>query len=363
MIKKSSLLSIDILRAIAALGVFSYHQHVASYLARYTHIAIIDQLDNFGAQYAVPLFFLISGYCIHLSNLKYINKGKSLPLKAYYKRRFLRIYPPYLFALIFAIATNYFTYGKSSTYEDIIVHIFSLQGFTVKYFNTINVVLWTISIEIAFYLIYPIFYYIRSKYSLNKALLFSLLITTISIIYFSFQDEVSLPQHFFVFNLWFAWCSGAYLADKFTLNPADLKKPAFILIYSGILIAFLAIRFIPNNWSIVYNQLNILIWTAPLVLLLSNENWLQKHNNLFLKAISKLGLSSYSLYLLHEPLILLKNCFAHKFLPAQLQLIWMCAGLIAIPFIAWYSFVYIEKPFAIRKKIAQQLPPPCLKSL
>jgi peptidoglycan/LPS O-acetylase OafA/YrhL len=350
-IKKSSLLSIDILRAIAALGVFSYHQHVAFFLASYTHIATIDRLDNFGAQYAVPLFFLISGYCIHLSNLKYIKESKALPLKEYYKRRFLRIYPPYLFALIFAIATNYFTYGKSSTYEDIIVHVFSLQGFTVKYFNTINVVLWTISVEIAFYLIYPIFYYIRLKYNLNKALFFSLAVTVCSIIYFSLQNQVSLPQHFCVFNLWFAWCSGAYLADKFTFNATDLKKPVFAFIYSVILIAFLAIRFIPTNWSIVYDQLNILIWTAPLVLLISNENWLQKHNNILITGLAKIGLSSYSLYLLHEPLLILKNYLAHRFLPVSLQFTGVVIGIFIIPLITWYSFKYIEKPFTVRKKV------------
>jgi peptidoglycan/LPS O-acetylase OafA/YrhL len=349
-IKKSSLLSIDILRAIAALGVFSYHQHVASYLASYSHIAIIDQLDNFGALFAVPLFFLISGYCIHLSNLKYIKENKALPLKEYYKRRFLRIYPPYLFALIFAIATNYFTYGKSSSYEDIIVHVFSLQGFTVKYFNTINVVLWTISIEIAFYLIYPVFYYIRLKYSLNKALLFSLVVTTVSIIYFSLQEKVSLPQHFCVFNLWFAWCCGAYLADKITFDPVQLKKPVFMLIYCGIVVAFIAIHFIPNNWSIVYDQLDILIWTAPLVLLISNENWLQKHNNIFITLLANIGLSSYSLYLLHEPLMVLKNYLAHRFLPTSLQFPGVIAGIFIIPLITWYSYKYVERPFTVRKK-------------
>ncbi len=351
MIKKKSLISIDILRAIAALGVFSYHQHICFLIAKYTGISGIGQIDDFGAEFAVPLFFLISGYCIHLSNLKYITEHKSLPLKEYYRRRFLRIYPPYLVALAFSISVNYFTYQNLPSLTDILVHIFVLQGFTIPYFNTINVVLWTISIEIAFYIIYPVFYYIRLKYSLNKALLFSLLISCISIGYFSTKEILPLPQHYCVFNLWFAWCSGAYLADKAAFNAADLKKSIFIALYLVIVAVFFAIHFIPNKLPIIYNQLNILIWTGPLVFITSKDGWLIKHYSLFTKLVAGIGLSSYSLYLLHEPLIALKNFLGHRFLPANLQLAGITIGIIIIPIICWYSFKYIEKPFTVRKKI------------
>lgn len=350
MIKKKPLISIDILRAIAALGVFSYHQHICFFIAKYTGITAIGQVDNFGAEFAVPLFFLISGYCIHLSNLKYIAEHKQLPLKEYYRRRFLRIYPPYLVALAFTIIVNYLTYKNLPSLTDILIHIFVLQGFTIPYFNTINLVLWTISIEIAFYLIYPVFYYIRLKYSLNKALLFSLLISCISISYFLTKETLSLPQYYCVFNLWFAWCCGAYLADKAVSNAAGLKKPIFIVLYLVIAAAFLTIRFIPNKLHIIYYQLNILIWMGPLVFITSKDGWLIKHYSLFTKIIAGIGLSSYSLYLLHEPLIALKNFLGHRFLPTNLQLAGITIGIIIIPIICWYSFKFIEKPFTVRKK-------------
>jgi peptidoglycan/LPS O-acetylase OafA/YrhL len=40
-----------------------------------------------------------------------------------------------------------------------------------------------------------------------------------------------------------------------------------------------------------------------LLFLLSKENWLKKHHNLLIKTTVNIGLSSYSIYLLHEPLI------------------------------------------------------------
>ena len=66
--------------------------------------------------------------------------------------------------------------------------------------------------------------------------------------------------------------------------------------------------------------------------------------------MAAIGLSSYSLYLLHGPLIALKNFLAHKYLPQQVQLPALVLGIFIIPLITWYSFKFIEKPFISRKK-------------
>ncbi len=349
--KKGALISIDILRAIAALGVFLYHQHIGTLIAKYTRIAAFTAIDEFGAKYAVPLFFLISGYCIHLSNIKYLRRQLGLPLKEYYKRRLLRIYPAYFIALLFAIAVNYFTYHTAASLTDIAVHLFSLQGFTNQYFNSINVVLWTISVEIAFYIIYPAFYYTRLKYSLNRALLLVLLVSTISIIFFSLKTNLLLNERFCVFNLWFAWCCGAYIADKNAFDPKGLKKPVPIVIYLIIIAGFIAIHVIPNNLPIIYDQLDILMWIGPVLFVISKEGWLNKHYNRATRILAGIGLSSYSLYLLHQPLIILKIFIVHNYLPAKFQLAGLVGGIFVIPLIAWFSFVYIEKPFTVRKAV------------
>jgi len=351
---KKSLISIDIARAIAALGVFFYHQHIGDYLAQYTKIKAFDYIDNFGAAYAVPLFFLISGYCIHLSNLKYVQLNKELPLKVYYKRRFLRIYPPYLVAVIFSILVNLLThFGSMPTLTDLFVHAFSLQGFTVQYFNTINLVLWTITIEIAFYIIYPIFYYLRLKFSLKLALLTTFIVSCLSIVYLSLQQTITLPQYYLVFNIWFSWCCGAYIADKLFFNPKAFQKLTFKIVYGLILVLFVYATFYPSHYfSIVQYQLKILIWTGPLIYLLSLEDWFARHKSWFLHIIACIGLSSYSLYLLHEPLIAIKNYLVHAYLPNEFQKAGVIIGIIFIPIIAWLSYRYIERPFMVRKKTA-----------
>jgi len=351
-----NIITIDLLRALAALGVFTYHTHAGALLARYSGLHFLAYTDALGAFYAVPLFFLISGYCIHASNIKYIKANVALPLKQYYLRRFLRIYPPYLFALLFALAVNYFASGAyKPDLIDFFVHLFSLQGFTVAYFNSINVVLWTISIELAFYAIYPLFYYVRFKYNLNYALLFTFIISCISIAYFQINGHITIAERFCVFNLWFAWCCGAFLADKKMLNPGDLKQPVYLVFYLVICVIFACLKYFPTGLFIMSDQFSILMWTAPMLFIISKENWFRKHKSLWVIRIgAAIGLSSYSLYLLHEPLIYLKNFAAHEFLPARLQMPAMILGLFIIPVITWYSFKFIEKPFISRKKPIEQ---------
>ncbi|MDB4902146.1 MAG: acyltransferase 3 [Mucilaginibacter sp.] len=355
---KTNVIAIDIARAIAAMGVFFYHQNIGNILARYTKLELFNSIDAFGAIYAVPLFFLISGYCIHLSNLKYIQLNKHLPLIEYYKRRLFRIYPAYLVAIVIAVIVRMIIrHRPMPSFSNLLVHLLCLQGFILKYFFYINLVFWTISVEMAFYIIYPLFYFIRLKRSLNSALVFAFFISTICIFYFWLQKNVSIAQYYWFGNIWFAWCSGAFIADKLFFDPKAFNKPVFKVIY--ILIAslfigglFLNVSYLPGI-GLVWYQLKILIWTGPLIYLLSKEHWFKKQESLLLKVIVCIGLSSYSLYLLHVPLILFKNYLVYAFLPPEFQLAGLILGVIMIPFIAWFSYCLIEKPFIIKKAVAK----------
>lgn len=345
------IIAIDLLRALAALGVFYFHNHSGTLLVKYSGIPFLGFTDALGAIYAVPLFFLISGYCIHASNIKYLKANRSLPLKEYYRRRFLRIYPPYFVALVFAVAVNYIVLDNYhlTTYDGII-HLFSLQGFTTPYFNTINLVLWTISVELAFYAIYPVFYYIRFKYNLNYALGLTFIVSCLSIAYFMLKGNYSAPGRFCVFNLWFAWCAGAYLADKKMLSTMSFAKPVYVVLYLLIFFCVVYLNYTDSPLSIIQDQLNILVWTAPMIFLLSNEDWLRRRQHTWIiRIFAAIGLSSYSLYLLHEPLIALKNFLVHKYFPVVFQLAGVAVGVLVIPVVAWYSYYYIEKPFIHKK--------------
>ena len=140
------------------------------------------------------------------------------------------------------------------------------------------------------------------------------------------------------------------MADKKTLNESDLSQPGYKVFYTVIVILF-AWKFTGHRvLPIAGYQLNILIWTGPLLFLLNRESFFAKKQWLVLKVIVALGLSSYSLYLFHEPLIFLKNLLVHKYLPQQLQLAGLIGGVFVIPVITWLSYLYIERPFISKKR-------------
>lgn len=344
---KSNLIAIDIARAVASLGVFSYHQSIGNQLVHYTKLRIFDSIDFFGSTFAVPFFFLISGYCIHLSNLKYVDSKSALPISTYFKRRFLRIFPPYLLAVLFSLFSNAYThYVPSAGGLDILVHAFCLQGFSTTYFGTINVVFWTITVEIAFYIIYPLFYYFRLKYNLNIAMIGVFLVSFCSILYFSFQKNITAPQFYLVSNIWFSWCIGAYIADRLHFDSKAFNNLIFKLLYLLIL-ALAIVLLVYNNekLALITYQFKIIIWTGPLVFILSKEPWLKKQKSIFLNLLVCCGLSSYSLYLLHVPLIFLKNYIVRVYVPANLGILAFIAGIFIILLLAWFNYIYVEKTF------------------
>lgn len=344
-----SLHSINILRGIAAFGVFWYHQQYGRVLAQHMHEPLFNLTDSFGSTYAVPLFFLISGFCIHLSNVKSIAENKSLNLEAYFIKRFKRIYPPYLIALLFSLFVDWIT--QPSFYlnvKDLFIHLFVLQGFYEKSFNSINLVFWTISIELAFYILYPIFFYLRKKYRLKSSLTIIFITSITSIIVIGNFENITLVERYLVTNLWFGWCMGAFIADRLFLN-SEFKWGKFLsILYPMIAILYLMVHLNKLPYLIT-DSLNILLWIGPLVYICSLENWLRKHYSLPICLLTSLGLLSYSLYLLHQPLIALKNFVILRYFPSSLSPLLQVLGLPAIIMICWLHYLKIEKPFMSKK--------------
>lgn len=349
MSKKNSLISIDLLRFFAAFAVYYYHQHIGSILAKYTHLNWLIYTDLIGAQYAVPLFFLISGFCIHLSMT---NKNSHFNIKKYHKARLWRLYPTYLVAVLVSVLLIWIRGAKSVSIQDLISHIFILQGFSENYFNTINKVLWTITVELVLYIAYPLFYYIYKRFSINTALAFAAAVTIISILIFTFKNgELKLPQRYFFTNLWFAWCFGAWLCEIYLKKPIYFKTSYWHIINVVLFILFfLSFFFSWDRDVLVKSILYICFWAPVLIYLILNEHYFLKFRR-WLKIPIALGLSSYSLYLFHDPLIMIKNYCIHLFIPEQFQFFSMVLSIFIIPLLCYWCYLFIEKRFMNVKRL------------
>src|ERR1700682_1328604 len=113
------------------------------------------------------LFFVISGFCIHLSRAKAQAESKpSVSFAAFWKRRFRRLYPPYLIALILYLAIAGFTTKFELTpfyIWDVLSHLFMIHNLDSHTVYSINGVFWTLAIEEQLYLAYFLLLFLRTR--------------------------------------------------------------------------------------------------------------------------------------------------------------------------------------------------------
>lgn len=140
---------IDYLRCFAILAVIYIHTAAAT-----TRVDEIPNLDLFPviylenlAQFAVPLFICISGFVLYLSY------KPSDGVRSFYRKRYMRIIPPYLlFSAVYLIANIFKT-----RFSDGIWNIPSSADVISAYmFAESNPHMWFFLIIIELYLIYPI---------------------------------------------------------------------------------------------------------------------------------------------------------------------------------------------------------------
>ena len=96
---------IDQLRGVAALAVVVCHAAVSAYRGAPNLGGAPWPWLGFG-YLGVPLFFVISGFCIHLPQARLLaSPAAGRPAwRRFFARRFWRLYPPYLAAIAVALA-------------------------------------------------------------------------------------------------------------------------------------------------------------------------------------------------------------------------------------------------------------------
>ena len=139
--------------------------------------------------FAVLYFFLLSGIIMSVSN-----DSKNIKAKQFYINRFSRIYPTYILGIflvlifpfvsrfldiinfdsqisIFGIVKlsliEFFQFFKSNL-KGIILNIFLIKAWRVKYFYSFSPKNWSLSVEIFFYFLFPIYFKYFCYYKKEK---------------------------------------------------------------------------------------------------------------------------------------------------------------------------------------------------
>ena len=372
---------LDSYRGLACLLVCFCHSDVNLSLFRLT----------FWGFTGVHLFFIISGYLIFQPFLKSLLADKPLPsLARFYQNRFVRIVPPYLAAIAFYLGMRLVTHTKIPTPENIFAHIFLIFNyFSVKYFYSINPVLWTLAIEAQFYLILPLAVFAVRRVCkpflslpLSPAVLLLILFFIVGIASRGLEFAASVHPHgaatsapnfrsiFSFLDMFGIGMVIAYL-EKSGAAQRLQRIPPLVPLLAGICLLISANLWcsllLPGEWMNSNNLLYTLCF-SPLIcigfglFLITNILYKQTQKNIFNTfPLVWIGLISYSVYLYHTGVQFV--VFGHLHLNRHISnwtLLTLVNALIALPVVLLVSgamYFLIEKPsldWLKRRKRIQQ---------
>jgi peptidoglycan/LPS O-acetylase OafA/YrhL len=342
MSSKKIINSIQFLRGFAALAVVIHH--TGGYVKRYFEPTLLLG-DYFGIGFAgVDLFFVISGFIIHFTSKNYLNNPSKL--KDYLKKRFVRVYPIYwlitstLFFLGWLITNilhkNVFSIGYPHTFW---AYLQTYSLFPLHF--AINPVTWTLSYELFFYLGFSILI-------ISKRLWF----IPVSILLMSFYNIFINPSNrdLNYFNFVFSGYNFEFMLGYLIFQYYEKVKLPNILSVILILFALGIILYFGYSVSDVDAYKRVLTFGLPSGMILLALLHLEQNQAIsFPKFSIILGDASYSLYLIHFPMMLLMNKLpqiAGYSLNANQEVFYSYFIIISIVFTSIYLHKWIEKPMS-----------------
>ncbi len=344
--------ALDGLRGLAVLMVFVSH-------ASKNHMNLLPGLDLSGiGKSGVYLFFLLSSF---LLTLPFLVKGKAAftfrPMTNYFLRRFLRIYPLFIFYLLtcilgtwlvvrFQIVTPLGGIPFALSWSELWDHLLLQKGYSVT---------WSIPVEFRYYFVLPLvaaLYVFIGKARLWLSLGFSALLIAATQFFWP-QSSVPLNSPYLgpylciflmgatlavVYHWWHRSSWQSSLSVRWLIEGGGWISLVVIALMTPLVISLWMQQEIPDTYFHRQFLLYGLLWSMVLLACVGGRGVLAKVFSL--PVLRYLGFISFSLYLFHITAIKLFATFA----PELPGVAWL--ALIMSIIIAHLTWTFIEKPSA-----------------
>ena len=309
---------------------------------------------------AVAAFIVLSGYSLQYG-LFQRGDGRVYGLGKFFKRRALRILPAYYACLAFSYIVCQFVtipHGAVLPFSDYVPitsdglwsHIFLVQNWSVDWMYKINGVLWSIGLEAQLYLLFPFFILLMQKVS-PLWLLITVTIPTILVVYLvpGAGKTYSWFAILFVFGM-----MAAHFSYRPSLAIGPKAKSGIFLSVIGALATIAIVTYNLRNGKILADS-PILI-SSDIAFGLSTATFLYAatvapgsliERFLSAKWMVNVGIFSYSLYLLHHPILQIFYVNKPDFiLGSEMTMVYLL--VVALPVIlltSWLFSLVFERPF------------------
>jgi peptidoglycan/LPS O-acetylase OafA/YrhL len=362
---------LDALRGMSALVVVLYHATDQTAKAApnnwlYYPVRAI-QFGISQAYVTVFLFFVISGFCIHLqwARARAAGEEPSIRFGTFWKRRFRRLYPPYFIVITLYLVLTAWTVGLNVTHfvvYDVVMHLLMLHNFDSHTAYSINGIFWTLAVEEHLYLAYFLLLFLRQRWGWTVTLIVCLLARVgwmgfSHVVWLKTGYGLPVPESAAVH--WFTWALGALAVEamygiiKLPRWTRDLRIAAVLITIASIISTYLPV--IPKDgfshnfgWYLIHpfwglGFFILINWMVP-----AEMNWMSRAKMpSFVAIFAPIGLFSYSIYLTHELMIMQSWRWTD---PSRLQM-WN-VFLVVMPAMLVFAFLFFwfcEKPFMVRR--------------
>lgn len=338
----------DFLRLFAAFSVIIVHSTVHFD----TNFLWIEAGGGLWFYDRVPLFFILSGFFLYKSCDRTIRENTLT--REYFLNRFLRLVPGIYFYLILT-TISFFIFGilnkenmDSGFIYWVVSTLFLIPVYHPNVFGdfgvgVVNGSLWTIPVEVSFYIILPLFIYLKYKFNFKYMIGTMIILALVAMVGYKIlgQNFVSseppiwykligvsiLPNlYYFTVGIIFA---GIWDNLKHSLPKAILALTTYILgrhiletNIDSVIIVFDIISVVSLGYIAIYFGLNA--------------------SKVFYKFTNKIGDLSFGIYIWHMVVI---NYFIFWNVNDKVQGTFLILLVIVITFVlGWISWHFIEKP-------------------
>ena len=331
-------IDIEALRGLSVILVILYHFKLSN----------LDYQIIKGGFIGVDIFFVISGFII--TKIIIENKLENFSLFYFYERRIKRIIPLLAVVLILSISSLFFVFDFFLLNKNINTSFSILTAVSNFYFwasavlyqfaeknSLINLHFWSLSIEMQFYIFFPLlFIFFRNNEKVIHFIIILLIILSYLFVIKNYKTH-NMFNFYNSFSRVFEFLSGSiiFLYSDFIKQKIKKKFHSYIYVL-GLVIFFLYLQFL--QYEDFHPSPNTLVFVIGigLMIIFNNDESFKRIKIGF----SYLGKISYSLYLWHFPILVMGSYLFVEFTDNKKLILILICIIISI-----ITYFLVEKKF------------------
>lgn len=297
--------------------------------------------------FAIRSFFVISGFLIYRSYMR------TSTLSSYYSKRVRRIYPGYCAVILVAAGTLWLVstvapqqyFFSLSFWKYLGANLLfmnfaapSLPGvFTANHISAVDGALWTLKIEVAFYIFVPVIHWLCTRFGTKKTIAAIFVLSTLW--KYGFEWLAHLQNAQIPVGEEPTRSIYAKLAVQFPAQLVYFSAGILLLLYFERLrahfplIAMITLGLFLSDQFLTHDSLDV-FWISGLVLVFGFWKYLGN--------FSKYGDFSYGVYIVHWPILQL---LIHFGFAQRSAVLFFCLSVVLIAFASFLLWHLVEKRF------------------